>query len=58
MRPVTSLRRTAVGIDGGQDLASRTAEAGELDMLDLIVIAVGVGAFALLAGYGALCDRL
>ena len=27
-------------------------------MLDLVLIAVMVGGFVLLAGYGALCDRL
>ena len=27
-------------------------------MLDLVLIAVVVGGFVLLAGYGALCDRL
>ena len=29
-----------------------------MPMLDLVLIAVVVGGFVLLAGYGALCDRL
>jgi hypothetical protein len=29
-----------------------------IPMLDLVLIAVVVGGFVLLAGYGALCDRL
>jgi hypothetical protein len=29
-----------------------------MPMLDLVLIAVAAGCFLLLAGYGALCDRL
>ena len=30
----------------------------ERNMTDLVMVALGVGGFVLLAGYGALCDRL
>ena len=33
-------------------------QTGEYPMLDLVLITVVVGSFMLLAGYGALCDRL
>ncbi len=34
------------------------AGAEEISMLDLIMLAIGVGGFALLIGYVALCERL
>jgi hypothetical protein len=30
----------------------------ELSMLDVIMLAIGIGSFALLLGYVALCERL
>jgi hypothetical protein len=34
------------------------AGAEEISMLDLIMLAIGVGGFVLLIGYVALCERL
>jgi hypothetical protein len=32
--------------------------SGERSMLDIVMLAIGVGGFALLIGYVALCERL
>jgi hypothetical protein len=34
------------------------AGAKEIPMLDLVMLALGIGGFALLIGYVALCERL
>ena len=38
--------------------AAIAPETGEAHMFDLVLIALGIGSFALLAGYAALCGRL
>ena len=40
--------------------AEKVAEgpSGERSMLDIFMLVIGVGAFALLIGYVALCERL
>jgi len=38
--------------------AASPGGAKEISMLDLIMLALGIGAFALLIGYVALCERL
>ena len=38
--------------------AHRPPAAKERDMMDLVMVALGVGGFALLAAYAALCARL
>ena len=36
----------------------RPTAGKERDMTDLVMVALGVGGFALLGAYAALCDRL
>jgi hypothetical protein len=38
--------------------ADTSASAEEFSMLDVIMLVLGVGGFALLIGYVALCERL
>ena len=44
---------------GEQDgWACAPVEGMEIVMLDIVMLVIGVGAFALLIGYVALCERL
>jgi len=38
--------------------AANPGGAKEIPMLDLVMLVLGIGAFALLIGYVALCERL
>jgi hypothetical protein len=39
-------------------MGMRTYRGMEIVMLDVVMLVIGVGAFALLIGYVALCERL
>ena len=52
------LSRRAPANPRGEPFGASAPQTGEYPMLDLVLIAVVVGGFVLLAGYGALCDRL
>jgi hypothetical protein len=55
-RPPVSISYAAFAFSTGN--ADTVVGAEERSMLDLIMLALGVGGFALLIGYVALCERL
>ena len=58
MRKVAPVPPSPALTRGGEPFGASAPQTGEYPMLDLVLIAVVVGGFVLLAGYGALCDRL